>query len=134
MYHNDTVERFSQKDMTMKSYVALALIIFSTISSASAECYGDAAHAFGCGVSRRSEATLETFGSSSNYVVPDYGTPQGLTVDDVYSPREDFQNFKRAIRTRRSNRWVENTYNRSMQSTARPLRSFGNVRFLRPRF
>ena len=83
MYHNDTLERFSQKDMTMKSYVALALIIFSTASSASAECYGDAANAFGCGISRRSEATLETFGSSSNYVVPDYGTPQRLTVDDV---------------------------------------------------
>ena len=118
----------------MKLYVGLAIAIVSTISTASAECYGDAAQAFGCGISRRSEATLETFGSSSNYVVPDYGAQDTLTVDDVYSPRENFQNFKRAIRGRRTNRMVESTYNRSMMSTARPIRSFGNVRFLRPRF
>ena len=118
----------------MKLYVALALAFVSTISSASAECYGDAAQAFGCGISRQSEATLETFGSSTNYVVPDYGQARTLTVDDVYSPREDFQNFKRAVRARRTNRWVESTFNRSMSSSARPLRAFGNVRFLPPRF
>lgn len=118
----------------MKLYVAIALAIVSTISTASAECYGDTAQAFGCGISRQSEASLETFGTSGNYVVPDYGTPRTLTVDDVYSPREDFQNFKRAVRGRRTNRWVEQTYNRSMMSSARPLRAFGNIRFLRPRF
>lgn len=112
----------------------LALSLFCT-SSSFAQCYGEAAQAFGCGVQRGQEATLESFGDGSrNEVVPDYGYARPISTADLFSHQETIGFYRRLYTGWRGNRWAEQTFRNSMNSGARPIRSFGNLPFARPRF
>jgi hypothetical protein len=113
---------------------ALTLSVVFT-SSAYAQCYGDAADAFGCGVSRPNEATLESFGDSRNEVVPDYyGNSRPISASELFSEQETLNYYRRLYRGWRGNNWSESALRNSMNSQSRPLRPIGNTPSVGPRF
>lgn len=120
----------------MKTIFAVTAISLMCASSAVAECYGDAAQAFGCGVSRNQEATLESFGNSRNEVVPDYGYgyARQISAEDLFSHQHTLQAYRRLYNGWRGNRWSEQAFRNSMNRGTQPVRSFGNLPFAGPRF
>lgn len=111
------------------SVCASAWILASGISIASAQCYGDAAQAFGCGVSRASEGTLSRFGDEPTEVLPDYGTSRTMSVDDLFTPQEQRQMYKALVMRRGQLQRSNNTLYRTMEANQRPLRPSGNLPF-----
>jgi hypothetical protein len=108
-------------------------IVFA--SSAMAQCYGDAAEAFGCSVSATNQDTLESFGDTRNEVAPDYyGNSRQLTAADLFSHDESMKRYKRIYMGGGVNRWSEQTFRDSMNRQAEPIRAFGNRALTRPRF
>jgi hypothetical protein len=118
----------------MKTIIAATALSLVCASSAFAQCYGDAAQAFGCGVSRAQEATLESFGTSKNDVVPDYGYARPVRADDLFSHEETINAYRRLYNGWRGNNWSEQSFRNSMNRGSQPLRSFGNLPLSRPRF
>jgi hypothetical protein len=112
--------------------LALALLTQSALANlASAECYGDAAEAYGCGApapvsakrSSRPASALESFGSSDEPVLPDlrYGT-NGSDSDDVISPEERRQMMRSIVLGRGGNTASQAAHQQAVNSAARPLR------------
>jgi hypothetical protein len=118
----------------MKTIIAAIALSLVCASSAFAQCYGDAAQAFGCGVSRAQEATLESFGNSKNNIAPDYGYARPVRADDLFSYEESINAYRRLYNRRRGNSWSEQSFRDSMNRGSQPLRSFGNLPLSRPRF
>jgi len=117
---------------TILSALCLSVVI---VSPALAQCYGDAADAFGCGVSRPSQASLESFGDSRNEVVPDYyGDSRPVSVSELFSQQETMNYYRRLYRGWRGNNWSESALRNSMNSQSQPLRRFGNTPSAAPRF
>jgi hypothetical protein len=113
---------------------ALCLSILSA-GSAFAQCYGDAAEAFGCGVSRSNEAALESFGESGNEVLPNYhGNSRTISASELFSHEETLNYYRRLYRGYRGNNWSEAAFRNSMNSQAQPLRRFRNTPPTGPRF
>ena len=105
------------------------------VSPALAQCYGDAADAFGCGVSRPSEASLESFGDSRNDVVPDYyGNSRAISTSELFSQEETMNYYRRLYRGWRGNNWSESALRNSMNSQSQPLRRSNNIPAIGPRF
>ncbi len=112
----------------------LTLICPFLTTAAQAECYGDAAQAFGCQnaiapVSRGGD--LVRFGEEPAPIVPDYyGRNSGFSSDDLVSIEERRGMMRDIIlrggRTAQSN----GAQNQAVASSARPLRAFGS-RWLR---
>jgi hypothetical protein len=118
----------------MKTVLGALCLSFVFASSAMAQCYGDAAAAFGCGVSAPNEDTLESFGDSRNEVAPDYyGNSRQLTASDLFSHQETMNHYKR-IYMGRSNQWSEQALRNSVNRSAQPIRTWGNRQLTRPRF
>ena len=116
---------------------ALALCLSAIQASpAFAQCYGDAANAFGCGVSRPNEASLESFGDSrSNQVMPDYyGDSRPISASELFSQQETMSYYRRLYRGWRGNTWSETALRNSMNSQSQPLRQFGRFPAARARF
>jgi hypothetical protein len=119
----------------MRSLLGALSLCVVFASSAYAQCYGDAAEAFGCGISRPNEATLESFGDSRNEVLPDYyGSSRPISVHDLFSQQETINFYRRIYRGGRSTTGAEQALRRSMNSQSQPIRSFGNLPFTQPRF
>ena len=121
----------------MKTIVAAITTSLLCASSAFAQCYGDAAQAFGCGgISRGQEATLEAFGNSKNEVVPDYGygNARQISADELFSQQDTINAYRRLYNGWRGNRWSEQAFRNSINRSSQPIRAFGNLPFSRPRF
>lgn len=118
----------------MRTILAAFCLSLCCATSSFAQCYGDAARAFGCSVSRGQEASLETFGESRNQVVPDYGYARSMSYNDLFSEQETRGYYRRIYNQWRNNRWSEQAFRDSMNYGAQPIRSFGNLPFARPRF
>lgn len=118
----------------MRTILGALCLSFVFASSAMAQCYGDAAEAFGCGVSTANEDTLESFGDSRNEVVPDYhGNSRPITASDLFSHQETMNHYKR-VYMGRGNRWSEQAFRNSVNRSAQPLRAWGSRSLTRPRF
>jgi len=118
----------------MKTIVAATIISFVCASSAFAECYGDAAQAFGCGISRGNEATLESFGDSRNEVQPDYGYSRPIRASDLFSEQETIGLYRRLYSGWHGNRWSEQTFRNTINRGTQPVRTFGNLPFSNPMY
>ena len=106
-------------------------IIFSLIaslalgfsSSASAQCFGDAAQAYGCGVSAPREGTLQTFGTAGKPVVPYYGPKGRSPFDGLFTPWEQRQMLRGIVMNNMTRaRFANQAFQRSVNSNANPIR------------
>jgi hypothetical protein len=121
----------------MKTLLTATVLSFVCVSSAYAQCYGEAAQAFGCGISRGQESGLETFGDAKNEVVPDYGYgyARHISAEDLFTHQERIHAYRRIYRgNARGNRWSEQAFRNSVTRGNQPVRTFGNLPFAAPRF
>jgi hypothetical protein len=121
----------------MRTIIFSLILTFATTSVANAQCYGDAANSFGCGVSQNSEDSLQQFGGNKNQVLPVYDS-RGSYHDYAFSDRETRTFYRRAVRGRWPNNmnysWSQRTYINTMNASGNPVRTFGNLPWARPRF
>ena len=116
-------------------YCALsaAFVLAGTfITSAYAECYGDAASMYGCGPassaskpSRRS-GNLEHFGDSSAPVLPDVASSQQGS-DDVITQQERRRMLRSIVLGSGRRTWSERSFMQAINSSGRPVRRSGSV-------
>ncbi|MEY4667311.1 MAG: hypothetical protein RL518_10 [Pseudomonadota bacterium] len=119
----------------MRSLLGALCLCIAFSSSAAAQCYGDAAEAFGCGGSRASQGTLESFGDSRDEVLPDYyGNSRPVSAQELFSYQETMNFYRRLYRGGRGYGWSDQAFRRSMNSQSQPIRQFGNLPFAQPRF
>ncbi len=120
----------------MRTVISALCLSAIFASPAVAQCYGDAAAAFGCGVPRPNEAYLETFGDSrGNEVIPEYyGNSRPISANDLFTTQETIGFYRNLYRGWRGNYWSEQTFRNSMNRQAQPLRRFGNTPAIGPRF
>ncbi len=118
----------------MRTILAAVCLTLCITSTASAQCYGEAAAAFGCGISRGQEDTLESFGDSRNEVRPDYGYSRPITAEDLFTTQQTIGFYRRIYTGWRNNRWSEQAFRDSMNFGSRPIRAYGNLPFAGPRF
>lgn len=125
------------KGIDMRTLIITLALLVSISSSAQAQCYGDAATAFGCGAQKSSGDTLERFGGKGNQVLPVYDN-QGSYHDYAFSDRETRMFYRRAVRGRWQYNmgypWSQRTYINTMNASGNPVRTFGNLPLTRPRF
>jgi hypothetical protein len=124
----------------MKTKLSLAaalmlLALSSSLTEASAECYGDAAAMYGCGAKQPAPATsrggtLERFGDNDAPVLPDVGyRNQAGTASDVITPQESRKMLRGIVLGRNGARYSQRNQIRAMNSSAQPLRRAGAVTF-----
>lgn len=118
----------------MRTILAAIFVTLSFSSTSFAQCYGEAAAAFGCGVSRGQEDTLESFGDSRNQVVPDYGYSRQISASDLFTTQQTIGFYRRLYTGWRNNRWSEQAFRDSMNFGSRPIRAYGNLPFSGPQF
>ena len=125
----------AQKELMKTIFAALALVL-TIISTAQAQCYGDAA-AFGCATGRVSEDSLERFGDNRSQVIPVYGDARSY-ADDAFSDRETREYYRRAVRSRwqymQNYSWSQRAYINTINASGTPVRRFGNLPWAQPRF
>lgn len=127
----------AKRCMKALSIIALAIIcISSNLSSAHAECYGEAAAAYGCGVPAnpasvrpgRPSASLEVFGSTDEPVLPDTGYhDQNQSSTDVLTPEERHRMMRNIVLGRVSSSASRSAQTRAVNSAAQPLRRSGSL-------
>jgi hypothetical protein len=120
----------------------ICLVILSGIfiglngSLAQAECYGDAAEAYGCGVpsqrssgkSSRNSPSLERFGSDEAPVLPDTGyNNQGQSTSDVITPEERYKMLRGIVLGRGGATRSRTIQMQAVNSAGRPLRRSGSL-------
>ena len=122
----------------MKIFAAIVLVLCTTsanVSTARAECYGEAATAYGCGVpantgvnmAGRSAPSLEAFGSTEAPVLPDtgyYNQPQGST--DVITPEEQHRMMRNIVLGKGGSNPARSAQMRAVNSAAQPIRRSGS--------
>jgi hypothetical protein len=112
--------------------IIVSSLIFASLSfltSAQAECYGDAAEAYGCGSTIKREGTLERFGGSdSRPIIIDngnYGHTKRSPYDNLFTPEEERKMFKSVVLGASKGNGMSNGYqNRSYRSNSRALRTY----------
>jgi hypothetical protein len=102
-------------------------------SHAYAECYGDAAAMYGCGVqggapAKRAEGTLEYFGDSRAPVLPDVAYNQGTSISDEVVTNQDRRRMLRSIILGGGRRpYSQRSHFQAINNSGRPLRRSGAV-------
>ena len=111
-----------------KTVAALTTAILVSLSStAHAECFGEAAEAYGCGISAPREGTLQEFGSSSKPVVPYYGPQSNNPFDGLFSRQEQRHMLRGIVLSNLARaRFANQAFNRAVNSNAQPIRRQGN--------
>ena len=116
----------------MRSVPIALLASFSLFvaSNAQAQCFGETAAAYGCGVSAPQEGSLSSFGSQQgNAVVPRYAQQQGSPFDGLFSAREHRQMLRNIVIGNLSGaQAASSAFNRAINSNARALRKSNNRR------
>lgn len=114
---------------TMRSTLLslVALLALATASHGYAECFGEAAEAYGCGVSAPQEGQLQQFASSNQGVVPYYGSPKRSPYDGLFTRQEQRQMLRSIVLGHlRGNQQAANAFNRAMNYNAQAIRRSGN--------
>lgn len=126
-------------DVTMRIFSLLALSVLNfgmLISVVQAECYGDAADAYGCGVqvqrpvgkSTKRGPSLEKFGSDEGPVLPDVGYyNQGQSSSDVITPEERHRMMRGIVLGRAAPTRSRSAQMQAVNSAARPVRRSGSM-------
>jgi hypothetical protein len=102
------------------------------ITSAHAECYGDAASMYGCGATTsaskpaRRSGNLEHFGDASAPVLPDVASSQA-GADDVITSQERRRMLRSIVLGSGRRSWSERSFMQAVNSSGRPLRRSGSV-------
>lgn len=121
----------------MRIFFLLTLSVLTVgvhVSSAQAECYGDAADAYGCGVpvqrpagkSSRNGPSLERFGSDSGPVLPDTGySNQGQGSTDVITAEERHRMMRGIVLGRGGPTRSRSVHMQAVNSAGRPVRRSG---------
>lgn len=110
-----------------------ALLFISTDANlAQAECYGDAAEAYGCGApavqgagrASRPSPSLERFGSTDGPVLPDLGYSQHNSDSDDIITYEERRKMMKSIILGRGGRSTasQQAHQQAINSSGRPLR------------
>ena len=118
----------------MRSITLGILVLLPLFNSATAhaECYGDAVQAFGCQnttapASRGGD--LVKFGEEPAPIIPDYyGRGTGYSSDDLVSSDERRSMMRDIILRGGRGTQSSGAQNQAVNSSARPLRVFGNRR------
>jgi hypothetical protein len=122
----------------MKAFIYAALFTSLSISagvpvSAYAQCYGDAAAMYGCGVqgasqAKRPEGNLEYFGESRAPVLPDVAYNQGNSVSDEVVTNQDRRRILRSIVLGGGRRpYSQRSHVQAINNSGRALRRTGAV-------
>ena len=118
----------------MRILACSIVILAAFTSNTQAECFGDAAQVFGCGVQRRDESSLQSFGDSRTEVMPDYGTPRQISVDDLFTPDEQAAMYRDIILKRGISGTSNGALQRSVQGGSQPNRYLRTMPRVRPQF
>jgi hypothetical protein len=119
--------------MKKKMFFSLCLVlIFGAALStlARAECYGDAAEAYGCGAptatgtkrSTRPAPSLESFGGGDGPVLPNLGYNQNPDSEDVITPEERRRMMRSIVLGRGGASGSESAHQSAINNAGRPLR------------
>ena len=118
------------------SAILISLMCVSVAINAEAECYGDAAEAYGCGSNFKREGSLERFsgGADNRPIIIDngnYGQQNRSPYDDLFTPEETRRMFKSVVvGANRSNGMANGYQNRSYRSNSRALRTYRGRRIV----
>ncbi len=111
----------------------IALFVAALVASApaaQAQCFGETADAYGCGVSAPREGTLQSFGPSNQVVIPayNYGRPNQSVFDGLFTKQEQRSMLRHIVISNLSRSHMANqAFARSMNYNARALRRQGNA-------
>ena len=109
---------------TLLSIVAVISIGFAV--SAHAECFGEAASAYGCGLAAPQQNRLQNFGSSGNEVAPYYGPQNRSPYDGLFTHKEQRAMLRSIVLGHRNRTGQANTaFSRAMNYNARAIRRVG---------
>ena len=110
-------------------FAAVAALIVSVAGTANAECFGEAADAYGCGVAAPQEGSLASFGTQGQAVMPRYAPMGGSPFDGLFSRAEHRQMLRGiVIGNMNGARSASNAFARAVNSNARALRKSNNRR------
>lgn len=118
----------------MKILACSIITALTLTSTASAQCFGDAAHTFGCGVHRQTEGTLESFGDSRSEVLPDNGAPRNISVDDLFTPEEQRVMYRNIVLSKGAWSQSQGAFTQSIQGGSQPNRYLRGMPRVRARF
>lgn len=121
----------STEELTMRSiFVAtVAALALSFSGSAQAQCFGETAAAYGCGVSAPQEGSLASFGTSGQAILPRYAQQNGSPFDGLFSPREQKAMLRNIVVGNLSgSRSASAAFNRAVNANSRALRKSNDRR------
>lgn len=108
---------------------AVATLVLAVAGTARAECFGETADAYGCGIAAPQEGSLASFGAQGQAVIPRYAQAHGSPFDGLFAPHEHRQMLRNiVIRNLGGAQAASNAFNRAMNSNARALRKSNNRR------
>ena len=111
------------------SFTVVAVLALALTTTAQAECFGEAADAYGCGMAGPQEGSLVSFGTQGQSVVPRYARASGSPFDGLFSATEHRQMLRGiVINNMNGARAASNAFNRAVNSNARALRKSNNRR------
>jgi len=116
----------------------LASVIFLSLyvrTPAHAECYGDAAQAYGCGGQpapvKSSSGDLARFGDDQVVIIPNTSYPGAIDSNgDLFTPWERRNMMRSIVLGQTRDSFSQGSMIRSMSAAERPLRSFSNRRIV----
>lgn len=111
------------------TFVIAGLICFNPSLEAKAECYGEAARMYGCGVVPKHQTrggSLEQFGGRSTPVLPDMGYQYRIDNDDFITVQESRRMMRDLILQRnRTNNTSQAAFQAAIGNTGRSIRRSG---------
>ena len=123
--------------MRVSLYSALCAMVMvaTTMSSATAQCFGDAAEMYGCesrlGAPQGNSGELVRFGGDSAPVIPDTGrSSNGSSTDDLFTEQERRRMMRSIVQSGGRQSYSRQAFTRSMTSGSRPIRRWGNTRII----
>lgn len=113
------------EDLTMRALfvVTVAALALGFSGSAQAQCFGETAAAYGCGVSVAQEGSLTSFGAPGQAILPRYAQQKGSPFDGLFTPRENRDMLRNIVVGNLSgSRSASAAFNRAVNANARPVR------------
>lgn len=119
------------EDVTMRSLFVATVAAFALglSGSAQAQCFGETAAAYGCGVAAPQEGSLTSFGAPGQAILPRYAQQNGSPFDGLFSPREHREMLRNIVIGNLSgSRSASAAFNRAVNANSRALRKSNDRR------
>ena len=124
-----STKAFTKVAITVVAITAMAALMVGTAKTSHAECFGEAADAYGCGISAPQEGSLASFGSPGQAVVPRYAQGKGSPFDGLFSRNEHRQMLRSIVLGNLSGaQGASGAFNKAINSNSRALRRSNNRR------